>query len=55
MTTITLQDVAAAAADKNIGLLQALNMMQGVCAKAGDEETLSQLCAIKSELLFGDE
>ena len=55
MNQITRQDVAQAAAAKNIGILQALAMMQAACAKLGDESTLTQLCSIKSEILFGDE
>ena len=52
---ITRQDVVKAAAEKGIGILQAINMMQAACAKLGDEKTLSQLCTIKSQILFGDE
>lgn len=54
MKTITRQDVVDAAADKGIRVLEALSMMQAACATLGDEEILSQLCAVKNELLFGD-
>jgi len=33
--------------------MEALRMMQAACAKFGDEKTLSRLCEIKSEILFG--
>lgn len=52
---ITRADVAQAAAAKGATIMEALRMMQAVCAKAGDEYTLEQLCAIKSDILFGDE
>ena len=52
---ITRQDVVEAAAAKGIRILEALNMMQAAAAKMGDESTLEQLCAIKSDMLFGDE
>jgi hypothetical protein len=52
---ITRNDVAQAAAVKGLTIMQAINMMQAACAKLGDESTLSQLCAIKSKILFGDE
>lgn len=52
---ITRADVAQAAAAKGVTILEALRMMQAVCAKAGDEQTLSALCAVKAEILFGDE
>lgn len=52
---ITRADVAQAAADKGVTIMEALRMMQAVCAKTGDENTLEQLCAIKSDILFGDE
>ena len=55
MTTITREDVAQAAAAQGVGILEALRMMQAVCAKDGDEQTLAALCAVKSEILFGDE
>ncbi len=48
MNTITRQDVAQAAAAQGVGILEALRMMQAVCAKAGDEQTLAALCAIKN-------
>lgn len=53
--TITKNDVIQAAAEKGVGILQALSMMQGACAKLGDSSTLEQLCAIKASILFGDE
>ncbi|GEM_PF-1436331 len=52
---ITRQDVVEAASSKGIRILEALNMMQAAAAKMGDESTLKQLCAIKSDMLFGDE
>ena len=52
---ITRNDVAQAAAAKGVSILEALRMMQAVCAKGGDEETLNALCAVKNEILFGDE
>ena len=52
---ITRQDVVEAAAAKGIRILEAIGMMQAVAAKMGDERTLVQLCAIKHEMLFGDE
>lgn len=55
MNTITIQAVAEAAAANNIGLLQALSMMQAACAKLGDETTLAALCAVKAQILFGNE
>lgn len=55
MSKITRDDVAEAAAAKGVTIMEALRMMQAVCAKAGDEATLDRLCQIKSEILFGDE
>ncbi|MFZ9960573.1 MAG: hypothetical protein ACO3GP_09290 [Candidatus Limnocylindrus sp.] len=55
MNTITRQAVAKAAAAKGVTILEALRMMQAVCAKVGDEQTLAALCAVKFEILFGDE
>lgn len=52
---ITRNDVAKAAAAKGLPILEALRQMQAVCAKAGDEQTLAALCAVKAEILFGDE
>lgn len=52
---VTRSDVVKAAIESNIGILQAINMMQSACAKLGDEQMLSQLCSIKNEILFGDE
>lgn len=52
---ITREDVAKAAADKGITIMEALRTMQAVCAKLGDEKTLSALCDIKSQIIFGDE
>lgn len=52
---ITRNDVVEAAAAKGIRILEALSMMQSVAAKMGDESTLEQLCAIKSEILFGED
>ena len=52
-TTAATAETEAAAA-KNIGLLQAINMMQAACAKLGDESTLAALCAIKAQVLFGE-
>ena len=52
---ITRADVVQAAADKGLTIMEALRMMQAVCAKQGDEATLEQLCAIKSDMLFGDD
>ena len=52
---ITRNDVAQAAAAKGVSILEALRMMQAVCAKSGDEKTLDALCAVKNEILFGDE
>jgi hypothetical protein len=52
---ITRQDVVEAASSRGIRILEALNMMQAAAAKMGDESTLEQLCAIKSDMLFGDE
>jgi hypothetical protein len=52
---ITRDDVAQAAASKGVTIMEAIRMMQAVCAKAGDEKTLSALCAVKNEILFGDE
>lgn len=54
MTKITRKDVAEAAAAHGVGILKALGMMQSVCAKAGDEKTLTCLCEIKNDILFGD-
>lgn len=55
MKTITRNDVVEAAAAKGMRVLEALSMMQSVAAKMGDERVLEQLCAVKSEILFGDE
>lgn len=52
---ITRADVAQAAAAKGVTIMEALRMMQAVCAKVGDEQTLAALCAVKAEILFGDE
>ena len=52
---ITREDVVQAATDKGLTIMEALRMMQAVCAKQGDEATLEQLCAIKSDMLFGDD
>lgn len=52
---ITIEDVCRVAKMEGIGVLQALLMMQTVCAKSGDEETLMALCDVKNEILFGDE
>lgn len=52
---ITRDDVAQAAAAKGVTILEALRMMQAVCAKAGDEQTLDILCAVKNQILFGNE
>lgn len=52
---ITRNDVVQAAAAKGVTILEALRMMQAVCAKAGDEATLDALCAVKNEILFGDD
>jgi hypothetical protein len=52
---ITRNDVVQAAAEKGIRVLEALSMMQAAAAKMKDESVLAQLCAIKSEILFGDE
>ena len=52
---ITRNDVAQAAAANGVTIMEALRMMQAVCAKAGDEKTLSALCAVKHDILFGDE
>lgn len=52
---ITRANVAQAAAEHGVTILEALRMMQAVCAKAGDEKTLAALCAVKNEILFGDE
>jgi hypothetical protein len=52
--SITRADVAQAAAAHGVGILEALRMMQAVCAKAGNEQILEQLCALKSDLLFGN-
>ena len=54
-TQITRTDVAVAAAAHGVTIMEALRLMQAVCAKAGDEKTLADLCAIKHEMLFGDE
>lgn len=53
--TITRKDVVEAASAKGIRILEALSMMQSVAAKMDDESTLEQLCAIKSEILFGED
>ena len=50
---ITRSDVAQAAADQGIGILEALTLMQAAAAKMSDESVLSQLCRIKNEVLFG--
>jgi len=55
MTKFTKEDVVAAAAAQGVGILEAIRMMQTVCAKAGDESTLSRLCEIKNEMLFGND
>ena len=52
---ITRSDVVQAAAEKGIRVLEALSLMQSAAAKMKDESVLLQLCAIKSEILFGDE
>lgn len=52
---ITRADVVQAAASKGIPVLEALTAMQSVAAKMKDKHVLSQLCEIKSEILFGDE
>ena len=52
---ITLADVTKAAEDSGLEVLEAISKMQAVCAKTGDNDTLDQLCAIKSKILFGDE
>lgn len=52
---ITRNDVVQAAAEKGIRVLEALNMMQAAAAKMSDEGVLERLCAIKAEILFGDE
>lgn len=52
---VTREDVVKAALSKDIDVLEALSLMQTAAAKMGDEDTLSQLCDIKSEILFGDE
>ena len=52
---ITRSDVAQAAAEKGVSIMEALSMLQSACAKLGDEQTLESLCAIKSDILFGDE
>ncbi len=52
---ITRKDVVEAAAAKGVRVLEALTMMQAAAAKMNDENTLGQLCKIKSEILFGDE
>ena len=55
MIKFTKEDVVAAAAAQGVGILEAIRMMQTVCAKAGDESTLSRLCEIKNEMLFGND
>lgn len=52
---ITRSDVATAAAESGVGVLEGLRMMQAAAAKMGDEKTLQRLCEIKNEILFGDE
>lgn len=52
---ITRETVAQAAAHHGVTIMDALRMMQSVCAKAGDEATLEALCKVKSEILFGGE
>ena len=52
---ITRNDVVQAAAQSGVTVMEALRMMQAVCAKHGDESTLDALCAVKNEILFGDE
>ena len=52
---ITRSDVAQAASESGVTIMEALRMMQAVCAKSGDEDTLESLCKIKDEILFGDE
>lgn len=49
--TITLNDIAKAAADEGVTVMQACNMMQAACAKLGDEATLDALCTIKAEII----
>jgi len=55
MHTYTRTEVAQAAAAHGVTILEALRMMQEVCAKSGDEQTLEALCAVKAEILFSDE
>ena len=52
---ITRNDVVQAAADKGIRVLEALNLMQAAAAKMRDEAVLNQLCAVKADILFGDD
>lgn len=52
---ITREDVVKASIESGVGIFEAINLMQAACAKLGDEETLSQLCKIKSDILFGNE
>lgn len=54
MKQITRADVVQAAAEKGVPVLQALTAMQGVAAKMSNDSVLRQLCAIKSEILFGN-
>lgn len=50
---ITRNDVVEAAAVNGVRVLEALSMMQAAAAQMPDESMLEQLCAIKSEILFG--
>ncbi len=55
MSAITRQNVVQAAAESGVGILEALSLMQSAAAQMGDERTLSRLCQIKSEILFGED